>query len=142
MEVVSRQPTVVIDTAHNRASIASLIETIEESFSPGPRLLVFATTQDKQVRDMLELLLPRFDRVILTRYTSNPRGFPLEELAALAAEIGGPLCETAPDPAAAWRRAQQITRPEQLVCVTGSFFLAAEIRRLLSAPGTHAGHGN
>ena len=106
VEIVQRRPTVVLDAAHNAASVASLLQTLDESFSrSAPRLLIFATTQDKQVREMLELLLPRFDRVLLTRYTMNPRSVPIEELAAVAASmspIPQDLCET---PAAAWRRA-------------------------------------
>ncbi len=142
VEVISRRPTVIIDTAHNEASVLSLLKTLEESFSPGPRLLLFATTQDKQVREMLEQLLPRFDRVILTRYTNNPRGFPLDALEIMATEIGGGQIEVASTPAHAWDLIKRSTTPEHLVCVTGSFFLAAEIRRLLAERGTPVGSGN
>ncbi len=135
VEVVERQPTVVLDAAHNAASVASLLQTLDESFSPtAPRLLIFATTQDKQVREMLELLLPRFDRVLLTRYTTNPRSVPLDELATLAASLSPiphELCET---PAAhAKRRTRTYTTPAHLVCATGSFFLAAELRNAIAA---------
>ena len=87
IEIVSRRPTIVIDTAHNPASARSLTETLAESFTARRRLLLFAATLDKQVREMLESLLPAFDHVILTRYRTNPRGVPLEELTALAATI-------------------------------------------------------
>ncbi len=58
VEIVSRRPTVVIDAAHNVASIQSLLETLDESFAARRRILVFAPTQDKDVRGMLERLLP------------------------------------------------------------------------------------
>ena len=135
VEIVSRHPAVVLDAAHNAASVASLLETLDESFSPSaPRLLIFATTQDKQVREMLELLLPRFDRVLLTRYTTNPRSVPIDELAAIAAAVSPiayDLCET---PAAAWRRARELATAEHVICVAGSFFLAAELRSLMAEP--------
>ena len=138
IEVVSRRPTIVIDTAHNLASIRSLIETLEESFTVRRRLLLFAATQEKQVREMLEILLPRFERVILTRYWKNPRGLPLAQLAAMAAEISTVPQEVFPTPSEAWRRVRQLTTPEHLVCVTGSFFLAAEIRHEMAAEhGSH-----
>ncbi len=133
IEIVSRRPTVVIDTAHNLASIHSLVETLDESFAARRRVLLFAATQEKQVRQMLELLLPRFERVILTRYWKNPRGLPLEQLAAMAEEISGVPQEVVPTPSEAWRRVREITRPEHLICVTGSFFLAAEIRHEIAA---------
>jgi dihydrofolate synthase/folylpolyglutamate synthase len=133
VEIVSRRPTIVIDTAHNLASVRSLVETLDESFSAQRRLLLFAATQEKQVCEMLEILLPRFDRVILTRYWNNPRGLPLEHLAGLAADISQIPQEVFPTPRDAWRRVRELTTPEHLVCVTGSFFLAAEIRNAIAA---------
>jgi dihydrofolate synthase/folylpolyglutamate synthase len=133
IDLVSRRPTIVIDTAHNLASIRSLVETLDESFSSRRQLLLFAATQEKQVREMMEILLPRFDRVILTRYWNNPRGMPLEHLAELAAQVSSVPQEVFPTPSEAWRRIRQLTTPEHLVCVTGSFFLAAEIRAQIDA---------
>jgi dihydrofolate synthase/folylpolyglutamate synthase len=140
VEIVSRRPTIVIDTAHNLASVRSLVETLDESFSASRRLLLFAATQEKQVREMLEILLPRFDRVILTRYWNNPRGLPLEHLAGLAAEISPAPHEVFPTPREAWRRVRELTTPEHLVCVTGSFFLAAEVRSAIAAEGCSVAH--
>ena len=80
VEVVARRPTVVLDAAHNVASIAALVEVLDESFSAGRRLLVFATTQEKDLRGMLQRLLGRFDHVIFTRYSNNPRSVPPQEL--------------------------------------------------------------
>ena len=87
VEVVARRPTVVLDAAHNAASIEALVEVLAESFSARRRLLIFATTQEKDLRGMLERLLGRFDHVIFTRYLRKPRGVPPEELQALAAEL-------------------------------------------------------
>jgi dihydrofolate synthase/folylpolyglutamate synthase len=133
VEVLARRPTVVLDAAHNLASIASLLETLEESFGARRRLLIFATTQDKQVREMLELLLPRFERVLLTRYANNPRGVPLEELDQMVSELSSLPREMHSTPAAAWHRAVGLAAPEHLICITGSFFLAAELRSLIRA---------
>jgi dihydrofolate synthase/folylpolyglutamate synthase len=128
VEVVGRQPTVVIDAAHNVASIDALVSTLEESFAAPRRILIFATTRDKDVRGMLERLLPHFDVVVLTRYMNNPRNVPAEELRDLAAELGRSDCQTTADSAAAWELVRQMARPDDLICVTGSFFLAAEMR--------------
>ncbi len=145
VEVVARRPAVVIDAAHNVASIEALVEALEESFSARRRLLVFGTTQEKDVHGMLERLLGRFDHVIFTRYLENPRGVPPEELRAAAtvlASVGGPsqktpgarTCRTevASNPAEAWNAIHRLARPDDLVCITGSFFLAAEMRRHLA----------
>ncbi len=57
VEVVSRRPAVVLDAAHNVASVAALVETLRESFSVARRLLIFGTTQDKDIKGMLATLL-------------------------------------------------------------------------------------
>lgn len=133
IEVVARRPTVILDAAHNVASIAALIQTLDESFRCRDRLLVFATTQDKQVAEMLRLLLPRFKRVFFTRYQNNPRGVPPEELAALASHATDTATEVCVDPAAAWQRARELAAESDLVCITGSFFIAAEMRSQITA---------
>lgn len=133
IEVVARRPTVILDAAHNVASIAALVKTLDESFSCRDRLLVFATTQEKQVAEMLRLLLPRFKRVIFTRYQNNPRGVPPEELAHLAQQTSAATTDVCADPAAAWERARELAAEADLVCVTGSFFIASEMRSQITA---------
>lgn len=128
IETIGRRPLVVIDAAHNVASIEALLRTLEESFSPRRRLLIFATTKDKDVGGMLRLLLPRFERVIFTRYQNNPRGVPPDELLSLAEPLAA-KCAVAPDPGSAWAVARAWAAPEDLICVTGSFFIAAEVRK-------------
>jgi dihydrofolate synthase / folylpolyglutamate synthase len=128
VEVVSRQPTVILDAAHNEASVAALLQTLEESFSPQRRVLIFATTQDKSVREMMALLLPKFDQVLLTRYQNNPRGVPVETLLEIAQEQGAAAhCQVYANAAEAWEAARTVVREDYLLCVTGSFFIAAEI---------------
>jgi len=146
VEVVARRPTVVLDAAHNAASVAALVEVLAESFVARRRWLVFATTQEKDVRGMLERLRGRFDEVIFTRYLNNPRGVPPEELQALAIELGstgrrageGPAVRAAgitiaPPPAEAWAVVQRRAMADDLICISGSFFIAAEMRHQLAA---------
>ena len=129
VEIVSLRPMVVIDAAHNAASVQSLVETLEETFAAKRRILVFATTQDKDVRGMLQRLLPQFERVILTRYLNNPRRLSIAELESLVAEVSPIEQCSCPNPTAAVQCALQQATAEHLVCITGSFFLAAEARQ-------------
>lgn len=64
----------IIDGAHNVASIEALVAAIGESFTARKKILVFATSQDKDIAGMMRLVLPLFDEIILTRYRLNPRG--------------------------------------------------------------------
>jgi dihydrofolate synthase/folylpolyglutamate synthase len=132
VEVVSRRPAVVLDSAHNTASIAALIAALDESFSARRRILIFAATREKDNRGMMQLLLDAFDDIFLTHYTSNPRFVPPEELAEIAHELTGRRLATYASPAEAWKIAAKNASPEDLICIAGSFFLAGEMRKILS----------
>ena len=133
VEVLTRRPTVIVDAAHNVASVEALWNVLAESFSARRRGMVFASTQDKNLAGMLKVLLPHFDRVIFTQYTNNPRAVPAEELAALAErlQVELPRCATwsvCDDVATACDDLCGWAGPDDLICATGSFFTAAEVR--------------
>jgi dihydrofolate synthase/folylpolyglutamate synthase len=135
IEVLGSRPAVVVDAAHNWAATQALLRTLGRDFPHASRkILIFAATRDKDVAGMLRLLLPRFDSVILTQYQTNPRGVPVAELAELVAATAAQPCHVAADAPAAWRLAVHLAGADDLVCVTGSFFIAAEIRDLLLDP--------
>jgi dihydrofolate synthase/folylpolyglutamate synthase len=133
VEVAARRPAVVLDGAHNVASIEALIETLGESFAARRRLLVFASTQEKDLRGMIDRLLEQFDEVLFTQYLDNPRAVPPEELQTIAHQLSGRQYPVFSDPAAAWDAVRRLAAPEDLICVTGSFFIAAEMRRQFAA---------
>jgi dihydrofolate synthase / folylpolyglutamate synthase len=131
IEIIARQPVVILDSAHNTASIAALMEVLKESFSVSRRLLMFATTRDKNYQEMLKLLLAGFDEIIFTQYTTNPRALPPAELESAAYEFTGRHYPVFANPAEAWKHLRQLATPKDLICITGSFFLAGEMRKVL-----------
>jgi dihydrofolate synthase/folylpolyglutamate synthase len=132
IEVLGTRPTIVVDAAHNWASTNALLCTLDQDFGTASlRILVFAATRDKDVAGMLRLLLPRFDSVVLTQYQTNPRAVPIDELSALVQATSTRSCHVAADPASAWRLASHLAACDDLICVTGSFFIAAELRELI-----------
>ncbi len=131
VEVVGREPTVIIDAAHNWASAKALVATLRDDFPRRRRILIFASTRDKDVRGQLRLLLPEFETVILTRYVDNPRAVPPEELRCIASALSDQPVHVTEEPASAWKLARKLAAPEDLIVVTGSFFLVAELRELI-----------
>jgi dihydrofolate synthase/folylpolyglutamate synthase len=87
IQIVSEQPLVILDTAHNEASIAALLETLDRHFPNKKRTFIFASSRDKKWKIMLEKLLSSVDRMVLTQFRHNPRAVPLEQLVAVAHEI-------------------------------------------------------
>ncbi|HLJ09624.1 MAG TPA: folylpolyglutamate synthase/dihydrofolate synthase family protein [Planctomycetaceae bacterium] len=131
IEVLSRAPTVIVDTAHNWEAVAALLKTLDESFRARRRVLIFAATRDKDVAGMLRQLLPRFDTVVLTCFQNNPRHVPVETLVGMAQGLTEQRVHAAGEPAAAWKLARRFASPDDLICVTGSFFIAADMRELI-----------
>lgn len=121
IEVLCKAPVVVLDCAHNVPSILALVETLARDFPHArSRLCLFAVSADKQYREMLAILAGYFDRFILTRY-DNPRCVPPEQIAPLI-----PASMIIEPARAAWEQARQSHC--DLICVTGSVFLAGELR--------------
>jgi dihydrofolate synthase / folylpolyglutamate synthase len=131
IEILGRAPTVIVDAAHNWEAVAALLRTLDESFRSRRRILIFAATRDKDVSGMLRQLLPRVDSTVLTCCQNNPRHVPVESLSRLARQLSDQPLHVASDPAAAWKLAGRFAGAEDLICVTGSFFIAAELRELI-----------
>ena len=133
VEVMSRQPLVVLDAAHNWASCGALLNSLQDLHpSQSRRILIFATSADKNAASLLRRLVPEFDTVILTAFQSNPRAMELKELSRMASLIAGRQFHLAADPSSAWKAALLLSQPDSLICVAGSFFLAAELRQQIS----------
>jgi dihydrofolate synthase/folylpolyglutamate synthase len=129
IERVADRPLVVVDAAHNVASMQSLVETLTPTLAARrPGVLVFAASADKQIEEMLACARGRFDRVIVTRYVTNPRAAAIDRLVAACRKAGLPGPTVAESPAEALRLARSHAGPRGVVCVAGSFFLASELR--------------
>ncbi len=132
IEVLGRSPLVIVDAAHNDGSVNCLIDTLKGA-CPGERVLIFATSKDKDTAGLLGQLKDHFDRVILTQFVGNPRSVPVDTLRGIAEQNLRIPFETADSPTAAWHLARRQAAPEDLICATGSFFLAAEMRAVVRA---------
>ena len=128
VEVVSRHPTVVIDAAHNWESARALVATLTADFQPRRKVLIFAATRDKDVSGLLRLLIPTFDTIIFTKYRDNPRGVPIAELKSLVHSISNRPIHLVESPQAAWQFAKELAASDDLIAITGSFFIVAELR--------------
>jgi len=132
LEVLGRQPLVVLDCAHNVASIEALVQALRVSFPPCRRLLILAVSNDKDVPGMVRVLAPHFAEVFVTGFKSI-RAVPATHLAELFPSVGGPAVHVCETPAAAWQSARAEAKPDDLICATGSVFLAGELRPMLLA---------
>lgn len=126
LEVLRKRPLVVADGAHNGDSARRLREALQDYFQFRRLILVSGVSQDKTVEDMARELAPLAALVIATSSRHPRAGDPMAVAAAYAA--AGVPTENAPSVAAALERALAVAAPEDLVCVVGSLFVAAEAR--------------
>jgi len=130
LEVVHHSPLIILDAAHNDASMKELCKAVT-AMSTGRRTLVFGTSRDKEAAAMLAIAGEAFDELIITRYTTNPRAWPVDELAELARPIVRVPIRTCDTVQHALQLVNHQSGPNDLICVAGSFFLAAEAREIL-----------
>jgi dihydrofolate synthase/folylpolyglutamate synthase len=133
LEVVSRQPLVLLDGAHNPAGARALAAALLEEFVVDRRTLVVACLADKDLRGILQGLAPAIGRLVVTA-NKSPRAASAERLRK-EAEALGLVAEVAPDVPTAVRQAIDQAGESEAVVVTGSLYTAGEARDLLLGPG-------
>jgi dihydrofolate synthase/folylpolyglutamate synthase len=80
-------PTLVVDGAHNRSSIMALIKTVRKTFPNKRFVAIFGISLGKDAEGMLIDLMKYFERIVLTRYSSNPRAFPPQGLKTITSVL-------------------------------------------------------
>jgi len=131
MEYVPGQPDVLLDGAHNRASMERLLEGLAAYFPGWRMVVVFACAADKDVDGMLTVLAQKAAGapIVFTK-SKSPRACEPADLAARFAALGGAGAQTAPDVPAALQAAKGLAGPGGLVVVAGSLYLVGEVKQL------------
>ncbi|QDU32910.1 Folylpolyglutamate synthase [Poriferisphaera corsica] len=129
MELVHPMPRVIIDGAHNAASIKALIKALGAHIAYDSLVLVFGCGQDKDINGMLQEVALGADKVIFTRAKHNPRAVDAEDLMSDFTEMSGKMAQCAPKLEDALRLASRAVSREDIIVVAGSFYLAGEARK-------------
>lgn len=87
-EIVHRDPTIILDAAHNPHGAKALAETLESEFTFDEVIGVVAIFGDKDAAGVLKELEPILNSVIVTQ-SSSPRAMPVDELEKVAVSIFG-----------------------------------------------------
>lgn len=136
-EVVHRDPTILLDAAHNPHGAKALAETITNEFTFDEVIGVVASFADKDVRGIMKELEAIFNEVIVTT-SSSPRAMKLSEIEKIAIEIFGKDRVTAIEtlPAAIDQAIKDAKRPLSEdsvgVLITGSVVTVGEARTIIS----------
>lgn len=129
MEMLSQTPRVIADGAHNAASIDALMRAIGQHIPYDSMVVIFGCCADKDVGGMLERIAAGADKVIFTR-VDNIRSADAAELSARYTEQYGKMAQIAPSLEDALAIANRAVTKEDLICITGSFYLVGEAKKL------------
>lgn len=130
IEIMRREPWVVIDGAHNPASAWALSETLMKRFPRMRRVLLFAVNRDKDYPAMLRILAPLADRIVVTSNGVPSRCTDPADLTQFLRNQGYDNISMLADPKAALHHAIQLAG-NGLVIAAGSLYLAGHLRSVL-----------
>lgn len=127
------EPTIVVDGAHNGDSAEKLAVALRDHFHCARLWLILGVGVDKDLPAIVAPLAPLVGGAWAAA-SRHARSRPAAEVAEALGAAGVPAASAA-DAAAALRLARAASGPDDLICVTGSLFIAAEAREALGVVG-------
>lgn len=134
-EILSKEPLVIIDSAHNLDSAEKLVQTIRDYLNGRPLTLIFGASEDKDVTGMFNVLAPVSDRVILTQ-SVHPRSYDAVQLGEIGKEIFAKM-DVIPKLELALEHAGDTIPQNGVILITGSIFVAAGARQYFLDKTSH-----
>ncbi|HEY7931722.1 MAG TPA: Mur ligase family protein [Acidimicrobiales bacterium] len=128
MEVIARDPTVVVDGAHNPAGVRALVATLDGAFDiRGERRCVLGMLNGRDLEDMITPLLSAGFSEFHCCAPHSPRAMPVAEVVAALRRLGANAFEH-PSGVVALAHARERSSDDDLIVVAGSLYLVAEVR--------------
>lgn len=117
--VVSREPVVILDGAHNPQAARALKNSLEQYFSGKKLYYVFGVFRDKDYKKIIELTAPAAEHIITVETPDNPRALPAEELREEVKRLN-PAVESADSVESAVEKSLKLMNPEDVLVIFGS----------------------
>jgi dihydrofolate synthase/folylpolyglutamate synthase len=135
LELVHRQPYVLLDGAHNPQGAQSLADAIKNYFPHNRVIMVLGILADKDVNAILEVLVPLAAYIITTR-PDSPRAMEAERLLLLVKEMNvqGQAIDSIE---CAVKTSLDMAEPDDLVVISGSLYLIGRVRTYLKSVLAH-----
>jgi dihydrofolate synthase/folylpolyglutamate synthase len=124
MQVVAKNPTIILDGAHNPSAMKALADSIKAGLRFRQMILVIGVMEDKEIGQILRRIAPLSDYIIYTRPVYYRAASP-ETIMAKGARLGKPG-EMVPLLTEAIEKAREIADPRDLIVICGSLFTVGE----------------
>lgn len=133
LEVVSEEPTILLDCAHNPDGVHCLTQALRKHFSFDKCIFVLGMMRNKPTKVMLEILAQTGDYFYLVR-PHQTRSEDPNNLKEQLAKCQKPV-EIIEEISYALNLARKNSGPHDIICITGSIFTVAEARRYFADEG-------
>jgi dihydrofolate synthase/folylpolyglutamate synthase len=127
LEVLQNHPLFLLDGAHNPAGVDVLCRSFKKDFSYRRLILIFGVLADKDYCRMLQKIIPLAPIIILTQLRTK-RAALVNDIMETVKKMGYPAIVTK-NVNQAIERAQALAKKQDLICATGSFYLAGEVKQ-------------
>ena len=126
LEIVSENPLIILDGAHNLAAARNLAKFLSSRLAGRVITLVIGILDDKPYKAMLKSLLAPVDSVILTRAKIDRALAPRKLYGA--AKFAKPDATIIPDVGEAIKHAIETTPRNGAICIAGSLYVVGEAK--------------
>ena len=128
LEIISTQPLIILDGAHNPHAVRPLIETLQERYAQLDKQVLFTCIQTKAIEEMLDLWLELEGSQLTLTTFKDPRAYSAKETQEIALQKGLPYQE--------WKLfltnyIEKESQQSDLLLVTGSLYFLAQVRAFL-----------
>ena len=128
LEIISTQPLIILDGAHNPHAVRPLIETLQERYAQLEKQVLFTCIQTKAIEEMLDLWLELEGSPLTLTTFEDPRAYSVKETQEIALQKGLPHQE--------WKLfltnyIEKESQQSDLLLVTGSLYFLAQVRAFL-----------
>jgi dihydrofolate synthase/folylpolyglutamate synthase len=140
LEIVSDHPTVVLDSAHNVASVRNMTSELCKNIKFSRCLVILGLMKDKEIDKIVEILSQFGDRFYLVE-VNPPRGEDPEKLQEKFKKYKKPV-QVSESVSSALQAIKDFSNPNDLVCITGSIFTVAEAKKYFQYEKSFSNPGN
>ena len=129
-EVVWEQPRTIVDGAHTPDSVGALVRAIGAHARYDSMVVVFGCSSDKDIDGLLEEISRGADKIVFTKASDTARAMDPHVLSARYTELTGKVAEVKEDVREAINTAARAVAKDDIILVTGSFYVAGEAKKL------------
>ena len=134
--VIQKNPTVIMDGAHNPAAAKELQSSLKLYFKGKKLYYIFGIFQDKDYQKVIELTAPLAEHIVTIETKDNPRAMAAKDLAEAVAAVN-PSVEAADSIQQAVSKTMALAEQEDAVIIFGSLSFLGEAEKAVMDYSSH-----